>query len=327
MNSQTLTKSILLLMVAVAISCADEPQAKQEVTLAQVRNGMLEFADQEAFDQLAAKSHEELSKWESSLPGFVSIGSLYKKAVIEEETFFNNGGKEGEHSPFVSQHMSAFTFVSEEYMRPNLPPHTERQLPYVVNENGLVKIGATIFEYRSGSIKQITDGDESKISQLTKYQISDESANIIVTTFTKINSDNVFIEGRTAFSGNSSCTGYTSGGGQRVKGQVDLFASETSLGGITYLGAYVNVHATNQERRLGIWSGKRTSELYISGSIYVAPEWEWGGVVVELGTGGDLETSIGTTYSFPDRPKVSATWPYMYGALTFYGRQGSSCAI
>jgi hypothetical protein len=328
MNPKTLTKSILLLVFVAAISCADEPSLQRtEVSPVKVRNGMLEFADKLAYNkvsqQLDEMSVDELNEWERSLSGFISIRSIYEKASVEEETFFNNGGKPGEHSAFVGQHQEALAFVRDDVMQPNLPPHTEKHLSSFVNEKGLVKIGSSIFEYRNGSIKEIQDGDESKIAQLGEYSESDPSQNILVTIFTriKINPKEVKI----AFTGNSSCTGYTSGGGQRVKGNIDLYLSQVVNDGQLYWSAYVNVYATNQEKRLGIWSGKRTSELYIYGSVDVGPDW--GSFIIDVGTGGDLQTTLSTTYSFPYRLAVNASNPYMSGTMTFYGRHGSSCSI
>jgi hypothetical protein len=328
MNSQTLKKTVLLLLVVVAISCVDEPQSHSEDdNLVQVRNGILEFADRQAYDRLGEEISrmctDELNEWKRSLPGFISIRSIYEKATVEEETFFFNGGKPGEHSAFVQQHAEALAFVRDDVMQPNLPPHTEKHLSSLVNENGIIKIGNSIFEYRSGSIKEIQDGDESKIAQLKNYAESDPSQNILVTTFTRIRINEE--EMKMAFTGNSSCTGYTSGGGQRVKGNIDLFLSQQVNEGQLYWSAYVNIYATNQERRLGIWSGKRTSELYIYGSVDVGPDW--GSFIVDIGTGGDLQTTLSTTYSFPYRLAINASNPYMSGSMTFYGRHGSSCSI
>lgn len=328
MNPKTLTKSILLLVFVAAISCADEPNLQRtDVSQVKVRNGMLEFTDKLAYDkvsrQLNEMSTDELNEWERSLPGFISIRSIYEKATVEEEAFFDSGGKPGAHSAFVQQHPEALAFVRDDVMQPNLPPHTEKHLSSFVNEKGLVKIGNSIFEYRSGSIKEIQDGDESKIAQLEKYSVSDPAQNILVTTFTriKINHEDIKI----AFTGNSSCTGYTSGGGQRVIGNIDLHLAQVVNGGQLYWSAYVNIYATNQERRLGIWSGKRTSELYIYGSVDVGPDW--GSFIIDVGTGGDLQTTLSTSYSFPYRLAVNASNPYMSGTMTFYGRHGSSCSI
>ncbi|MBT1696168.1 DUF4848 domain-containing protein [Fulvivirgaceae bacterium PWU4] len=328
MNPKTLTKSILLLAFVVAISCADEPNLQRtDVSPVKVRNGMLEFADKLAYNkvsqQLDAMSPDQLNEWEKSLPGFISIRSIYEKATLEEEIFLDNGGKPGEHSAFVQQHAEALAFVREDVMQPNLPPHTERHLSSFVNEKGFVKIGNSIFEYRSGSIKEIQDGDESKIAQLEKYSVSDPSQKILVITFTriKINPKDIKI----AFTGNSSCTGYTSGGGQRVKGNIDLHLAQMVTDGQLYWSAYVNIYATNQEKRLGIWSGKRTSQLYIYGSVDVGPDW--GSFIVDVGTGGDLQTTLSTSYSFPYRLAANASNPYMSGTMTYYGRDGSSCSI
>jgi hypothetical protein len=332
MTSENLKKLVLLLMVVGAISCADEPRLRGENdNLVQVRNGMLEFRDRAAYDQvsqqLEAMSKSELNKWESSLTGFVSIRSIYYQALSEEETFFENSGSLSDHCAFVKEHIGALTFLSEDAldMQPNLPPHTERRLSSLVNEDGLVKIGNSIFEYRSLSIKEIRNGDESKIELLNNYVKSDMSQNIIVTKFTKIALDASHPNMKVAFQNNADCVGHTSGGGQRVKGSVYLFASESNVDGVINYYGWITVRATNQEKKLGVWLGKRTSELAIVGNIDVSPDW--GSYSVYVDTGGDLDTSIEQTYYLPDRLKETTSFPSISGSLTFYGRQGSNCAI
>jgi hypothetical protein len=333
MISQNLRKAILLLTVVGAISCVDEPTLRDEDdNLVQVRNGMLEFPDRQAYDQvnqrLEKMSKDELNKWESSLTGFVSIRSIYYQALSEEETFFENGGSLSGHCAFVNEHIGALKFLSEDAldMLPNLPPHTERRLSSLVNEEGLVKIGNSIFEYRGLSIKEIRDGDEAKIKLLNNYVTSDMSQNIFVTKFTRITPDPSRADLKVKFVNNDDCTGYTSGGGQRVKGSVYLFASESNVDGVVHYYGWITIRATNQEKKLGVWLGKRTSALAIVGYINASPS-EWGSYSANLDTGGDLDTTIEQTFNLPSILKQTTSFPSISGSLTFYGRQGTTCSI
>jgi hypothetical protein len=326
-------KILILCLMTLALSCVEENNltSKKTSQTVQVENGMLEFRDRQAYDQVSQQlekmSKDELNKWESSLTGFVSIRSIYYQALSEEETFFENGGSLSDHCAFVKEHIGALTFLSEDAldMQPNLPPHTERRLSSLVNEDGLVKIGNSIFEYRGLSIKEIRNGDESKIKLLNNYVKSDMSQNIIVTKFTKIELDPSRAGMKVAFVNSDDCVGHTSGGGQRVKGSVYLFASESNVDNVIHYYGWITIRATNQERRLGVWLGKRTSELAIVGYVDVSPDW--GSFSVDFGTGGDLDTSIEHTHQLPSRLKETTSFPSISGALTFYGRHGSNCSI
>jgi hypothetical protein len=115
-----------------------------------------------------------------------------------------------------------------------------------------------------------------------------------------------------------ACSGYTSGGGQRVDGELGTWLSTNALLNDTL---NVSVSAANWKRNIG-WSRKPTSQLVIDLKV--------GSQTFEVDTGGETLKEIGDTFQVPsvdwqsgfgfptERPKIS---------VTFHGRDGSSCSL
>lgn len=330
---------MVLLIFLGAFSCNEEVSFKNDKNdLVNFRDGFLEFRDQTAYDQmvkqLKGKSTEELDAWEKSLGGFISMRSIHNRALHEDEIFFENGGNPKGHSVFVLQNQEALLFESDDDMRVNLPPH-ENTLPFLVNKFGVIKIGSSIYEYRSKSIKEIRDGDVNKIKLLESFTESNKENNISVINITQKNISNT--SGRnlkTAFSGAANCEGYTTGGGQRVQGRilsteyvmVDVFGQTPYPGYIVYK-TVAGYGATNQERRLGRWGNKNTAQLRIVGNVeYVSPLGS-GSIAVDLDSGGSQTSSIAADFFNSGWWNTGPTIISFYGSLTFYGRDGTTCSI
>lgn len=116
----------------------------------------------------------------------------------------------------------------------------------------------------------------------------------------------------TVVTGSRGCTGYTSGGGQRVTGSV---RTETIFKGNGQYEHRVELRAVNWIKNFG-WNRKRTAQLRIEGTL--------NGVPVYWDSFGELTTEIVTfvlvsTDTSPDFSVLSD--------VTFYGRHGSSCVI
>jgi hypothetical protein len=129
-----------------------------------------------------------------------------------------------------------------------------------------------------------------------------------------------------------SCTGYTSGGGQRVIGKVSVNCSpmidvnNTYGFGVTVLTrTTIDVQAMNEKQNIG-WHRKPTSQLRMAGWVDVsAPAWS-GVYPVDQSSNGDswLGQEVWGTPWFPQPcyPPVS-----FIPDLVFFGRDGTRCTI
>lgn len=334
-----LQKSIMYLVLLFGtISCNDDANIRNEKNnIVSVRDGFLEFRDNAAYDQvmqeLNGKSTEELDAWEKSLKGFVSMRSIYNRALQEELTFIESGGKPDTHSAFVLQNMRSLSFITDDDLQPNLPQF-EKISPSLVNQFGIVKVGTSIFEYRNESIKEIRDADISKIGILKDITESDNERSISVINITVeyMTNDTGGRALKTTFSGEASCDGYTDGGGQRVKGaaaigkyaMVDIWGN-TPYPGQTVYKTVAGVAATNQIKRLGRWGNKNTAQLRIVGYVNAVP---YATVAIDLDSDGEQTSSI--SQEIYNSGWVNTGWnPVLSinGALTFYGRDNSYCSI
>jgi hypothetical protein len=334
MKNVALKFIVVTIAISLTQSCTDELNiASRKHDLLNVRDGLLEFADQAAYNQvrkqLEGKPVAELDSWEKSLPGFVSMRTIYGKALIEEENYYENGGSISGHSPFVTQNMEAFSFFDKPSIQLNLPPSEDVLLPALVNQFGRVKIGSSIFQYRNNSIKEIRDGDMAKIQSLNEITESSIEKNISVINIQMVDLTNE--RGRVAFSGNASCTGYTAGEGQRVKGYIhlykyvttDLWCNTPYCGQVIFLTELVT-GATNQIKTLGAWRDKATAQLRIVGPITVNRQ----SFTLDYSLGDVQTTSI-------SKVLYSSGWGIWgwndtldyHGSLTFFGRHGSNCSI
>lgn len=323
----------------VVLSCTDDLGVSSDsIELVKVKNGYLDFKDEASFElistQLKGKTQGELEQWENNLQGFTSLRSIFREGMHQEEIYLANGGKSVGQSQFVINHKDAFIVVNGDDLQPNLPPQeNDDMLLNFVNEFGLIKIGTSIFEYRSGSIKEIRDGDESKIKDLNQVSESSKTMNIsVISISVEYITDKTGRNLKIAFSGNSSCTGFTSGGGQRVIGNIAIYDytmvdvwGQTPYPGQVVYKTEVQTQATNQIKGTFGWRNKDTGQLQIIGTVNVSP---YGSVSVSHNSGGALVSSISKTiYS---SGWVNTQWNPVIsisGALTFHGRDNSQCTI
>ena len=122
-----------------------------------------------------------------------------------------------------------------------------------------------------------------------------------------------------------TCAGYTSGGGQRVNGLVDLeLVAWTSTQHTWRAGAF----AENWKRNFG-WNLKRTTQLRITGTLSLVYRGQttetWN---VDIDTGGSLENHIGASHEFaPVGTELNPGSVQLQGQLTFHGRDDTDCSL
>jgi hypothetical protein len=117
------------------------------------------------------------------------------------------------------------------------------------------------------------------------------------------------------------CEGYTSGGGQRVRGKVGL--GTDAANGLYY--HYLTVQAENWKKNIG-WNTKPTGQLRIEGTVYVStPSAPTESYSVYVDTGGETVRRIGQEVWRSAGTVNAYATAEVY--LTFHGRDGTHCAI
>jgi hypothetical protein len=124
----------------------------------------------------------------------------------------------------------------------------------------------------------------------------------------------------TFVTGSRGCTGYSSGGGQRVTGSVRTITNNKGNGQYEH---YVELRAVNWIRNIG-WNTKRTSQLRIEGTLSTGPNPFDTVVPVYWDSSGALTTEIFRPLLFLTNTSPNFT---VLSDVTFYGRHGSSCVI
>lgn len=303
-------------------------------------HGYLEFKDRATFDrvvhELAGKTAAQLDQWEAGYAPFRSAGSFYRQAIAEDAAFAESGtgGAPGApHSDFVLAHQDMFLFDADGRMELDLPQIGDR-LDLVVNRDGNVKIGRSLFHYRRSAYKQILDGDERTLARLDRIDTSSRSDGVMVYTLDDKRA------GEADFTGLSNqCTGYTSGGGQRVIGEAQVATYETedvdNLFGygvvpICDTQAWLDAHNQNHDSIFG-WNDKPTSELEMIGTVYVdAPTFSnpRSVHVVSVGTMTAISMSLFDSGWLPCASLPGSRYPVsLSGYLDFYGRDQSHCSM
>ena len=185
--------SIFILFIAVfLLSCKDEltplAAAEPEVT---VENGMLSFSSMENFNKVFAdvteKDNSYLDNWEGSL-GFTSLRSIFNQVVKAENEFSDNLSKIHGENAVLSREKFGYTEVTNKnkeiliFMEDgsfDLDVTTFGH-SYILNAEGLVKIGGKIYNFTKDYVKVLGSNSFKSFSHLKTITCSDESANIFV---------------------------------------------------------------------------------------------------------------------------------------------------
>lgn len=124
-----------------------------------VENGYLFFKDNEAFEKtlqsLRNMNEEDITTWEKKFPDFVSLRSFYKKALHEENKYYDNlvssGLSEEEivikstsHSDFVEKNREMFLLDESDNIDIDIFNY---ELSPLVNVHGVVRVGDHIRQH------------------------------------------------------------------------------------------------------------------------------------------------------------------------------------
>lgn len=322
--------------------------------LVQARNGLLVFRSYQDFikirQELSSASRQELDQWEAKFPAFASQRFIFESIVDDDllhksqvqklpagevDKLKSSLGDDFYYGKSVLANKALLAFDDYGYSLSILghDPYIE----YFVNKDGLVQIGDSIFQYKENSIKIIRDGQYSKVAQLNDLQESSIESNVSVINVRRLDPESSKGSNlRTTFYNNTSCTGLTGGGGQRVIGQSIIGEKSTTdvYGSLGYPGQlvfqpYAYFRAENQYHGLFGWETKRTAHLriYATNVSYNIREFSGSGITIDQGTNGELRTSIvayvyGTNNWYPGL----AFALNFSGDVTYWGRDGSTCS-
>lgn len=135
---------------------------------------------------------------------------------------------------------------------------------YLLNKDGIVKIGEDIYQFSSDNIKMIKEGDVSKISSLPSINQTNESLGVYVFPVDRGNSSS---NGRTdAFYSLSSCSNEKSG--CKVIAYEEEQLSYNSVYGIAVIQYQIKLRSL--AKRAFWWGNKDTGLLDTKGSYYAA---------------------------------------------------------
>jgi hypothetical protein len=358
MKKPTFFLLIFIVGVSFFSSCSKEDVNLNEIINTEnqisVKDGMLVFKDQQVYqktiESLSGLSREALNNWEGSFEEFQSQRFIFEKAVDEDYQFIGELERQLEDgiiseadftnpeevfAPYVELNKDLFAFTGEGGFSLKVAYYSP-QIEYFLNRDGLVQIGDSIYQYKEGYMRIITDGDLSKVESLDSHFVSTENITVAKLYREVIDSESSrtsdYWTDRTFV---CDCAGYSSGGGQRVRGNLFMQLWVYDYGSYKTSAPYVYYRAINEEHKFFGWRTKRTSSLRIvlsnvSYSISSsATTLSDNNINVDQGTGGDLKTEIFVIIHDDISPGYYvSSWTLSTGGNAyFYGRSSTSCSI
>lgn len=332
-----------------AFSCSQDDVSNPEPAAAipskvSVTDGRLVFPSVTIFNStrkaLSDATNDDLDNWESGFYEFKSqrsiLNEILKKDEKHKEAIDNlpmedalklkeTVGDDFYFDESVLSNKNLLDFDEDGIYSLKIEGY-DQGIERFVNKKGLLQIGDSIYSYSKGFIRIIMNGDVSKLKTLDKYENSSVEDQITVLTVRREVISLPSQNGKILFNGTTDCTGYTSGGGQRVKGRA---AAVYTTGSGVY-GIYMYLHAWNEYHGVFGWRLKDTSQLNISGIIdYYVTTYPVNTVSDQLSiyatTNGQTVSSI--RYDIYDTVSSSPIGYGLSGNLTYTGRHGSSCSL
>jgi hypothetical protein len=182
---------IVFVIIIIANGCHEESGVNFPTP--QKPLSFIQFHDWTEFEKtvssLENKDMQFLRDWENKM-GYRSLKSIYEDAVEDEQKFLDEAVKKYGEGSNLTRRDLGYTKGTQELLDRNslfldefevidmnvtLPKYA-----YVVNADGIVKIGNEIIQFKYNIVKKITDNDQGKIKLLPFYKETNESQNIIV---------------------------------------------------------------------------------------------------------------------------------------------------
>lgn len=355
----TLKACVMLALSSFLFACdKDEMVADKTLDAAEisVRNGYLVFPNNSVFsktrEDLITYSKAELNEWEDQFANFKSQRAIYEKAIDVDfahkehlESLVMAGQKDVETIMANNEHISPYVKENKELFRFNEHGTFDLKIegydPYIeyfINKDGVVQVGDSIFHYSDGYIRIILDSDTNKLANISSFKESTDDPDVAVIKVSLTKFEVSDLEGMKVLATNEYCEGYTSGGGQRVKGYAvagsrlttDIY-NQYGCGNTIMSQPTAYLKAENESKGFFGWSKQNTAELKIIGtnisySVRVASGFNMN--FIRTTDGQQLNTIIRYLHN-------STTWYcgyadeyfWMTGHASFTGRHGSNCQI
>ena len=156
-----------------------------------VYKSVLTFKDAAVFnkmaEELSTKDIAYIRTWEKGL-GFKSASSIYEDAIEEEDKFLATMVKKYGENSEVTRNEIGFSELTQKYLDKGILSANEEGilninvmipiLAPLVNEEGLVRVGNEIRQYKYNYLKIILDADYNKISRLSEQQEGTEKIHV-----------------------------------------------------------------------------------------------------------------------------------------------------
>lgn len=283
-----------------------EPEKASAVAAFSVVDGRLVFQEMDTYrkilEELASNSHT-LNEWEQQLTGYRSMFTAYQQLTEAEQeqigTAYLQDGALAGYENIVSiirgpdGELEAVSNVDF--------PILER----LVNDDGLIQIGDSLYKYTYNQIAKVVHADERQLKLLQRAHAGN------MPSFGSI----VQIERGTdpisaARAGNNTCTSTYNNGKRRLKGEINSFKNEPIDKGYSAV-------TKHQRKVLGIWWGDECPQLRVQGSGTV----QWGGVIDTV----DLDFTDYDVSSTGARNLSTCSYYCLEGPVDLYATHTCSC--
>lgn len=210
-------QSVVMLLMAFAISstvfvaCNNEEEysdgnTQRKSGLSKTENfiSFKDFDDMNTnIDLLREMDDEAIELWETS-KNFVSLQTIFNMVNDAEDKHYDTlemRYKSYEEIKEEELHSELFNEFSDILIKRNTPDDDgfyydmdidNSDYAYIVNKDGIVKIGKDIYQFKDGITKVIKGGDKSKISILNRIDSTDEQLGIFVYKIKLISTENAF---------------------------------------------------------------------------------------------------------------------------------------
>lgn len=251
---------LLFLLLAFATSCEEEQftlvenETPTTVPAVSVHNGILTFRDFASFTPIYIKMAEASVELSEVLPG-LHFTSLNDVQANSDELVDNEKATEAEFTSFLSENRrSLYIEPGDSSISPIIDDPAVQEM---VNSNGLLIIGDTLYQFTLFHVRRIAlsdisnpDNTDDVLRQLDNA--GDKDTKEVFVFYDKDAVDD-FMEKSAC---RTSCTAYLSNK-YRMKGKVwkrDLWIIRSH-----------GVRTNSQKKRWYGWSGKKASSIYVAG--------------------------------------------------------------
>ena len=178
-----------LCFIVLMFACQKESSLIPTATSSQISENYLEFKDKDEFDKtvkdLAKKSRQELDDWDKT-KNFVSLRGLFDRIVDEENTTADKEDALIKENPKLKstmkhQYSSLLNECKQMISADNSGMDMkifELEYAKVLNKDGIVKIGSSLYQFGADNYKIVTNADYSNVKKLSTLTNDNQTDNL-----------------------------------------------------------------------------------------------------------------------------------------------------